>query len=80
MISFSVGTNFDPQFIENIAALNVKYTNRTVTEIYGCLPNEKTSCQRKSYQQIKVTEKDLEEHIKLAHDLGFRFNYLYKLL
>ncbi|MBF0501238.1 MAG: U32 family peptidase [Candidatus Riflebacteria bacterium] len=68
-MNLSVATNFDDEMLRRISSYPVE-------EIYGKLPRDFVGGGRASYSTGDVGKSGLESHIRLAHSLGIRFNYL----
>ena len=65
----SVATNFDNNFLDQISSYPVR-------EIYGKLSHDFVGGGRASYMTQGVNKSVLESHVKYAHEMGIKFNYL----
>jgi collagenase-like PrtC family protease len=65
----SVATNFDNDLPGLVAPLGA-------TELFGKLPRDAMGGGRASYMLASTSRKQLQEHVRRAHDAGLRFNYL----
>lgn len=65
----SVATNFDNKLLDQISSYPVE-------DIYGKLTRDFIGGGRASYTTGGINKKILEDHIKHAHKLGIKFNYL----
>ncbi len=65
----SVGTNFDNELL-----LRLKSTK--VANVFGKLSQDIIGGGRPSFSLPDVSRQQLAEHVKIAHDSGFEFNYL----
>jgi len=68
-LKLSVATNFDNEFLKNIA----RYP---VDEVYGKLPRDIVGGGRASYTTGTASMSQLASHVKTAHKNGIAFNYL----
>lgn len=68
-MKLSVATNFDNSLLDQISSYPVE-------DIYGKLTRDFIGGGRASYSTGGINKKILEPHVKHAHKLGIRFNYL----
>jgi len=68
-MKFSVGTNFQDDFI-------AKIKKDSVAELYGKLTSDFIGGGRPSYLLSNITKDKVKKHVEDAHKHGLKFNYL----
>lgn len=72
-MKYSLGTNFDPQLIEEIKICDKE---KSIKSVFGKLRTDLLGGGRSSMILPKLTMNQLEEYISLCHKNGLKFNYL----
>lgn len=73
-IEYDLATNFDNKLIERVAEFGV------VKSLYGKLASDVVGGGRPSFTIPKISQKQLQNHINLAHTKNIKFNYLFNAL
>lgn len=77
MAYFCVPADFKKETLERLSALNKKYKDVIVDEVYGNLPKTPYGSGRSSVSIIKVNLKSLKKYIKECNKYGIAFNYTF---
>jgi len=76
VLEYSVATSWEDTLLEDLAALNTSAIDASVSEVFGSHRATPTGTGRPTYRLPDVSSQAFERHLKLAHRLGIRFNYV----
>lgn len=68
-------TNFQDNLVDGLYEINLKYSDRPVTEVYGSYKISPFGSARPSTGIPKTTHEEIERHIKKLNKNGIHFNY-----
>lgn len=73
---YCLATNWDDALLESVTTLNHAHSLGAVTEVFGSHPITPTGTARPAYRLPSISDEAAACHIRKAHTLGIKFNYL----